>query len=76
MTAYSTENIPPKPPKTTDAKYLTYRILIITMGNKRHCDNVDIYTDNLEETRKSCKKEYDKYLWVKRILFSYHEKGV
>ena len=70
MTAYSTENIPPKPPRTTEKKYLIYRILTINRYDERTVYRCRYYTDNLEEIRADIKERH----MAKRVLFSYHEK--
>lgn len=70
MTVCSTATIPPKLPKTTDAKFLIYRILIIKPDGSRKIRNVRIYTDDLNGYRESFKAIHH----TERIYFSYHEK--
>lgn len=57
-----------------EKKYLIYRVLVITNDGKRLSHGVEVWTDNLDEARKECRRDLGECLPVKRIYFHYHEK--
>ena len=68
------EITPPKQLKIMEKKYLIYRVLIVWPDGTRSSHRVQVWTDDIEASRKECMQEIGAVNPIKRVFFHYREK--